>query len=290
VRRPAAFVVLIAAALTACGSQGSHRTVKSAGHPCHGATAPSWYRHVVLVALENHDYDEVSVQSPYLDELGQECGVTANYHAITHPSLPNYLALTAGTTAGISDDCTHCQAKVASIFQQLGGDWRTYAEAMPSPGFQGPFSQDYAKKHNPAAYFPALAAQYARNDLPLTPAAVRTLGRFTLIVPDLCHDEHDCSLDTGDRWLQQWLPRILRSPAYRSGDTALFVTYDEGVGSDEHVYMVVAAPSVRPGSVSNERFDHYSLLRTIEELLGLPCLANACTASSMAAPLHLLAP
>jgi hypothetical protein len=262
--------------------------VRTAGHPCRGVAAPRRYSHVVLVVLENHTYDQVAHSSPYLNALARACGLAMNYHAITHPSLPNYLALTSGTTAGIDSDCTESKADVRSIFEQLGSHWRTYAESLPSPGFAGSSSSNYAKKHNPAAYFPAVAAAYARNAVPLSVAGVTTPVRFTLIVPDLCNDEHDCSVDTGDRWLASWIPRILRSRTYGAGATALFVTYDEGTDSDNHVYTVVVTPSVHPGTVAVIRFDHYSLLRTMEQLVGLPCLAHACEASSMASAFHLL--
>jgi len=288
VRIRAALIVLAVLATAACGSQSSApRVARSAGHPCPGTHAPTRYQHVVLFVLENHGYDQVAHSSPYLNALARDCGLATNYHAITHPSLPNYLALTAGTTAGIDNDCTDCTARVGSIFQQLHGGWRTYAESLPAAGYSGPVAGDYAKKHNPAAYYPAVAASYSRNDAPLTQAALRSLGRYTLIVPNLCSDEHNCSVDTGDRWLALWLPRILRSSAYRSGKTAVFVTYDEG-GPDDRVYTVAVAPSVRPGTVATGSFDHYSLLRTTQQLLGLPCLANACSAQSMAGPFHLL--
>jgi phosphatidylinositol-3-phosphatase len=288
VRIFAALIVLAALATASCGSQSSpHRVVSNAGHPCHGTEVPSRYEHVVLVVLENHGYDQVAHSSPYLNALASECGLATNYRAVSHPSLPNYLALTSGTTAGIDSDCTDCTANVRSIFQQLGGDWRTYAESLPAAGFRGPSAHDYAKKHNPAAYYPAVATAYARDAAPLTPAALRSLGRFTLVVPNLCSDEHDCSVETGDRWLVRWIPRILHTSAYRSGNTALFVTYDEDTDSDNAVYTTVVAPSVRPGTVSAASFDHYSLLRTAEQLLGLPCLAHACAARSMAAAFHL---
>jgi phospholipase C len=288
VRLRAALIVLTAALLAACGSQSSHRVVRGAGHPCHGAAAPSRYDHVVLVVLENHSYDQIAHSSPYLNELARECGLASNYESITHPSLPNYIALTSGTTAGIASDCTGCTANVPSIFQQLDGDWRTYAESLPSAGFQGSSSGDYAKKHNPAAYFPAIAAAYARDAVPLGAASLATLPRFSLIVPNLCNDEHNCSIDTGDRWLAEWIPRVLRSPAYEQGNTALFVTYDEGAYLGDHVYTAGVAPSVPPGTVASARFDHYSLLRTMETMLGLPCLAEACKAAPMDQALHLL--
>jgi phospholipase C len=287
----AAFLVLAAAA---CGSQPAARPgVRGAGKPCRGLAAPTRYEHVLLIVLENHGYTDVADSSPYLNGLARACGLAEDYTAVAHPSLPNYLALTSGSTDGVTSDCTDCSTSAPSLFEQLGDDWRSYLESMPVAGDGGPGSGRYAKKHNPAAYYTRIAPAYARDAVPLgsLPGDLSraSLGRFSLVVPDLCNDEHDCGVDTGDRWLQTWVPRILGSPAYRQGRTALFVTYDEGVGSDNRVYTVVVAPSVPPFTVAGARFDHYSLLRTIERMLGLPCLAAACTAAPMDQAFHLLA-
>ncbi len=280
-------------AAAACGSQSrSVPPLHVAGRPCRGATRPPAYAHVVLIVMENHGSEDVAHSSPFLDGLAAACGQATDYHAVAHPSLPNYLALTSGTTAGITSDCTSCTSAAASIFSQLNGDWRTYAESIPAPGYRGAFSGDYAKKHNPASYFPAVAQAYAHNAIPLdrlhAALAADNLARFTLVVPNLCHDEHDCGVGAGDRWLHEWVPRILRTAAFATGRTALFVTYDEDIDPDNGVFTVVAARSVRPATRVGTRLDHYALLASIERMLGLPCLANACSATVMTGPFHLL--
>jgi phospholipase C len=255
---------------------------------------------VLVVVLENHSYAQVAGASPYLNQLARDCALAANYSAVSHPSLPNYLALTSGTTSGITSDCTDCTTSARSIFEQLGGDWRSYLESMPSAGYGGSSSGDYAKKHNPAAYYSAIAAGYLRQAVPLgqpdsgglaSDLRQDRLKRFSLIVPNLCHDEHDCSIDEGERWLRTWIPLILGSSAYARGHTALFITYDEGTGSDNQVYTVAVAPSIRPGTILRSALNHYSLLKTVQELLGLHCLAHACDRStaSMLAGLDLRA-
>jgi phosphatidylinositol-3-phosphatase len=257
-------------------------------------TPPAVYQHILVVVLENHSFSQVAHSSPYLNLLGRRCGLAHRYFAVTHPSLPNYLALTSGSTNGISSDCTSCSTSARSIFEQLSPDWHSYLESMPVPGYRGPTAGEYAKKHNPAAYYSAIARDYATNAVPLESHATglvhdlihNRLRRFSLIVPNLCHDEHDCSIATGDAWLRLWVPRILESRAYRKGGTALFVTYDEGTILDNRVYTVVASPSTPPGTVVSTTFSHYSLLKTAESMLGLRCLARACdhaTASMRAA-------
>jgi phosphatidylinositol-3-phosphatase len=252
--------------------------------------APRVYRHVITIVMENHSFGEVAGRSPYLNRLAAACGLADNYSGITHPSLPNYIAMTSGGTAGITDDCTDCSVSTGSIFGQVGPrGWRAYEESMPTVGFTGSESGNYAKKHNPAAYFTKLAAAYAQNAVPLgTPAGgalisdLRTnrLPRYSFVTPDLCNDEHDCSISVGDAWLARWVPKILASRAYRAGGTALFITYDEGSDSDNRVYTVVASPTTRKGTVSHAVFTHYSLLKTQQSLLGLRCLGHACDAGT----------
>jgi hypothetical protein len=127
----------------------------------------------------------------------------------------------------------------------------------------------------------------ATDDLPFSdfPAVLSSgdLPTFTSITPNLCDDMHDCSVTTGDQWLSTWLPRILATSSYRSGTTAVFVLWDE----PSPVANVVVAPSVRPGTVAALPIDHYSVLRTTEELLGLPLLGHAATATSLRAALDL---
>ena len=247
---------------------------------------PAVYRHVITIVLENHSFAEVAGRSPYLNRLAAACGLADNYSAITHPSLPNYIAMTSGDTAGITDDCTGCSVSTSSIFSQVGSrGWRAYEESMPAAGFTGSQAGSYAKKHNPAAYYTDLAGAYAVDALPLgTPTAgalisdlrANRLPRYSFITPNLCNDEHDCEVGVGDAWLARWVPQILASRSYRAGGTALFIVYDEGSGKDNRVYAVVVSPSTRKGTVSHIAFTHYSLLKTQESLLGLRCLGHAC--------------
>jgi len=283
---------LLAASLLALGV-GNAPGARPAAGPCGKLRghAPKRYKHVIVLLMENHSYSAVSHSSPYLNGLARQCGLATNYVAITHPSLPNYIALTSGGTQGISDDCTDCTAGSSSIFEQVGSlGWRAYEESMPRPGFTGGGSGDYAKKHNPAAYYTRIAGAYARNAVPLgTPSAGafasdlkrNKLRKYSFVTPNLCNDEHDCGVSTGDAWLKVWVRKIVQSPAYRKGGTALFVTYDEGEGSDQRVYTVVVSPYTRRGTVSGARFTHYSQLKTAENMLGLKCLGSACSAGSM---------
>jgi|SRR5579859_2379766 len=278
-------LVAAAAALVAgCGGRTA-APAPPVEQPCRGAAPPRTYEHVILVVLENHSFSEVAGHSPYLNRLAAACGLATGYSAVSHPSLPNYLALTSGSTHGISSDCTDCPVSAPSIFGQLHGAWRSYLESIPAPGYEGAINGGYARKHNPAAYYEAIATAYAQRAVPLDhlrrDLAHDALSRFSLVVPNLCSDEHDCPVATGDAWLGTWVRKILASRAYAGGKTVVFLTYDEGPISDNRVYTVVVAPSVRPHTMVARPFDHYSLLRTVERLLRLPCLANACRARAM---------
>jgi hypothetical protein len=112
------------------------------------------------------------------------------------------------------------------------------------------------------------------------------LAAFTLIVPNMCDNAHSCPLSAADEWLRTWVPKLTRTAAYRSGTTALFVTWDEGAGGSEgercakyagscHVATIVVSPSTRRGTFSDTYYTHYSLLKTTEQLLGLPLLGHA---------------
>jgi phospholipase C len=228
--------------------------------------------------------------------LAQACGLATDYRAITHPSLPNYLAATGGSTFGVTDDSGPSSHPIAatSLFQQLTEaklSWRAYDESMPTTCGRNP-SGRYAVKHNPAVYYTAVRQQCAVDDVPLEghlseDIASGSLPSFAFVTPNLCDDTHDCAVLTGDTWLATWIPRIVAGPNYRFGNTVIVLTWDEGVGANNLIPTIVIAPSVPAGTRSNATLTHYSLLRTTEDLLGLPAIAAATTATSMEPAFHL---
>jgi phospholipase C len=240
---------------------------------------------VIVIVMENKAAGDVlsSASGPRLTRFAQLCGSATNYHAVSHPSLPNYLALTSGSTQGVSDDAGPSVHRLTgpSLFAEVaaaGLGWTTYAEAMPEPCARNPASP-YATKHNPALYYTALVSQCPSYDIPFgSPqagafvAAVRTgpLPAFSFVVPDLCNDTHDCPVAVGDAWLGQVLDLVTASHVYADGRTAVFVTWDEDDSSHgNHVALVALAPAIRPGTTTAAPFTHVSLVRTVEDLLGL---------------------
>jgi hypothetical protein len=243
---------------------------------------PTTYSHVIWILFENHSYGQMigSSSAPYINSIAGECGLATNYFAISHPSLPNYIALTSGSTQEISDDnppSAHPLA-AASIFSQAGTGWRSLEESMPS-NCDLTDSGEYAVRHNPAAYYTGIRTACATLDVPLA-STPDVSAKFTFVTPNLCDDMHDCSVTTGDSWLSTFLPKILSSSAYTAGGTAVFVTWDEDDGSSgNHVATLVISPYTPPGATDGASLSHYSLLRTTEDMLGLGCLANSCSAS-----------
>lgn len=263
----------------------------SASNPCQGTAPPPAYQHVVVIMEENRGLTQVlgSPLAPYVNQLGRECGIALDYAAVSHPSLPNYIAITSGGTQGVGDDAgpsSHPLA-VPSIFSLLGGGWRSLDESMPS-ACDHASGGEYATKHNPAVYYTNLGSECPGQDVPMDVASPDIGARYTFITPNLCNDGHDCSIATADHWLSVEMPPILDGAEYRSGTTVVFITWDENDAGGSLVPMYVIAPSVAPGTRSAAAFSHYSQLRTSEELLGLtPLLGAAATAPSMRGAFHL---
>jgi hypothetical protein len=273
----------------------------TAAKPCGvWAAPPRVYRHVVWIVMENKSwYDVMGSSSPArnIKRLAGLCGAASAFYGEAHPSLPNYIAMTSGGTQGVTDDrgpSSHPLA-VDNIFQQVG-DWRTLEESMPascSPSGSG----DYFARHNPPLYYVGLQPSCPALDVPLGKTPDLS-ARFTFITPNGCHDMDTSScastwagvVQLGDSWLASFLKEVFATPQYRSGTTAVIVTWDEsshGSAASQRIPTLVIAPSVRPGTVATERFDHYALLRTTEELLGLRTfLGAAATAPSMRSAFH----
>jgi len=245
--------------------------------------------------LENQDYGRVVGASdmPFLNELIDGSGLAERYSSVARPSQPNYFAMFSGSTHGVHDNDDH-DIDAPTLVDQIeasGRTWREYAENRPPNCFDGAVADGgrdgpgvYRRKHAPAISFDAI-----RND----PARCANLVDFTafrpgdadfsLIIPNQCHAAHDCKPPEADKWLASFVPTIVESDAFKAGGL-LAVTFDEDAGNDPsggHIATVLASPQVLSGYRSDVPYDHYSLLRTIDEAWSLGCLAEACTARTM---------
>ncbi len=265
-QKVAGTLLLAAVVLGACGGGG------------HGG--PGVARHVFLIVMENHSAQE-ALAGQFTATLAAKYRVANNYHAITHPSVPNYLALTSGSTWGLSDDSYHSLPKqdLGTQLTSAGVTWRAYMEGLGDGGcLNSPLPYDPG--HNPFAFY---GGSCPPSVVPFTSFAGDLAGntpRFSWITPDRCHDTHDCSVATGDEWLKQTVGQITQSSAWKSGGV-LFITWDEDDGSaTNQVLTLVLAPGMGHRQ-SSAPYDHFSLLATIEDILGVGRLGHAAEAQPM---------
>jgi phosphatidylinositol-3-phosphatase len=261
--------------------------------------------HVMVIVLENREYNEVigNVAAPYFNSLVQRGGLATDYMAQAHPSLPNYLTLIAGSTFGISSDCTGCTVSGPNLADQLEAahdTWRAYMESMPSPCYAGAgVNGGYARKHDPFLYFPQIADNPARcaNVVPMTGMLSDLNGTnppdFVFTVPNLCDDGHDCGTPSPDAWLARMMPQLLATRWYAQHGI-IIITWDEGTtdaaccagAHGGHVATLVLSSTTRPASTLATPVDHAGALRTIEAVYGLSYLADAaCSCSGSLQPL-----
>ena len=255
--------------------------------------------HIFLIVMENQPLATIlgSTSAPYLNSLINSSALATNYSGVTHPSLPNYLALTSASTDGITTDCNPpsagCIVSVPNIADEIeasGRSWKQYAESMPSACYALNYGSLYATKHVPFLYYSDIINNQARCQAHVVPysnlatdlSSSATTPNFAFITPNLCNDMHSCPISSGDTWLANNVPLILKSPAFTTSDSLLVITWDEGYASNNIVGAIFAGSAARAGARSNVSYNHYSLLRTIEDIWNLkPLTANDQNATAM---------
>jgi hypothetical protein len=292
-----ASAVLVAAAIVACGGNKqptpsaslygqatptssasstptSSSTAAAPSAPPTAAAAP----HVFVIVMENTGFGR-ALRSQPIARLASANGLATNYRAVARPSLPNYLALTSGSTWGIADNDYHTlpATDLGTQLTTAGVSWRAYMEGMtPDAGcMRSPYP--YALKHNPFAYY---GGKCPANVVPIESLDADLAGTtpsFVWITPGLCHDGHDCALDVAGAWLDDTVARIVATDAWRSSGV-LFIVWDEGDGGDSNLVPLIVLTKDATASRVETQYDHYSLLATIEDLFALPRLGAAATA------------
>jgi len=275
---------------------GAAPTVTAAPPTPHGSSSASRVRShptkVLVVIEENHSLHEMLSEMPYLAALSSRYGYATRWHALTHPSEPNYLAIVGGSTFGISDDRPPAQnaSKVGharSVFsqaRQAGRSARTYAELMPSRCALRDHGA-YAVRHNPWTFFAADRAACRAGDLNTdtfrADAQANRLPNVGLLIPDVDDDAHDASLARADRWLKRTLTPVLASTDFTSGRLVVVVTADEDDRTSGNIVLTsVLTPRVSHLVVKTP-LTHYSLTRFLDEVLGVAPLGNARGAPDM---------
>ena len=270
--------------------------------------APEKARTVFVIVMENQNWDWIkgSSSAPYINDTLLKLGAHAEaYTSPLHPSEPNYLWLEAGTNFGVTNDhdpASNHQASTAHLthlLDEAGISWKSYQEGIAGDVCPLVSYDHYAAKHNPMVFFDdvtggndphsAYCIEHVRPYSELADdLSSGNVARYNFITPDTCHDMHNLfgcdSLDriwNGDRWLAQALPPILASDAYQAGGV-VFITWDEGIGNNPPIGMIVLSPDAKPGYSNTIPYTHSSTLRTLQEIFGVqPFLGDAANATDL---------
>ena len=254
------------------------------------------FEHIVIIMFENREFGSVIGNSlmPNYNKLARDYTLLTQYYAVTHPSLPNYIALMGGDTFGITSNCHDCFVNAPSLpdlIEASGRTWKTYQEDMPSPCYLSD-TDIYVQKHNPFIYFDPIrldTARCERSIVPLTALqadlAAGTLPNFIFITPNLCNDAHDCELDVSDVWLTNLLGQLVPALDATSKPYLVVMLFEEGQGNHSccglpleaggRVPVVLYSPQVKNGFEDSTPYTHYSLLKTILAAWGLSYLGHA---------------
>jgi hypothetical protein len=238
--------------------------------------------HTVVVVMENHSYSEVigNTAAPFLNQLAATGAVFTHSYAITHPSEPNYLALFSGSTHGVTDDSCPVQFTAPNLAADLiaaGKTFTGFSENLPAAGSPVCTAGRYARKHVPWTDFRNVPGSVSVPFSRFPATDFTRLPTVSFVIPNLCNDMHDCSVQTGDAWLRAHLSGY--ASWAMTHNSLLIITWDEDDGSQANqVLTIFAGQQVKPGRYA-ERITHYSVLATIEAAYGLPRDGNAAAAT-----------
>jgi phospholipase C len=273
-------------------------TYDSISHNSSESKSNVLFDHVVIIVEENKGYKTImeGSEAPFFHELASTYSQANNYYALFHPSLPNYLAMIGGTNGGIEQNCipgSGCEIHGKNIVDEIeesNRTWKGYMESMPTP-CSPQNSGQYAVRHNPFVYYRTFTDDKERckqHNAPLDQLykdiEANQLPNFSFITPNLCNDMHDCSVNTGDKWLADVVPKLLESSTFKTKKSLLVITWDEAEPSDQvnQIPTILIGPTVKKAYKSSTIYNHYSLLRTIEDAWDLPALTqNDKTATHM---------
>ena len=277
-------------------------TMSSAAQPASTASAlapAAPPAHVVLIVMENHEYPAVisSSAAPYVNQLAGRSVLLTHHHAVSHPSLPKLPGAHRRLHVRHHERLHHVldpRHESGRPARPARPDLEGLHGGNAASLLQGRVQRRLCKEARPFHVLRRHPKQprRCREVVPFSQLGPDLSGsrlpRFAWITPNLCHDMHDCSVRTGDRWLAQWVPRIL--PALGS-DGLLILTWDEGatdsaccsVARGGHVATIVAGPGARRGVKASSRTDHYSILRLVQDLFHLAHLRKAGQAPEITA-------
>ncbi|WP_251091707.1 alkaline phosphatase family protein [Streptomyces sp. Caat 7-52] len=277
----ASALALLAAAGTLTSHSARHLSDSPAAAPV--ASSVPQYDHVVVVMFENKNYSSIkgSSSAPYLNSLASQGTLFTNAFGVTHPSQPNYIALFSGSQQGVTNDDCPKSFSAGNLGQQLlnaGRTFKGYSEGLPSAGYTGCSSGKYRRKHAPWADFPTVSGAAYNVPYSTFPNDYTKLPTVSFVIPDMCNDMHDCSVGSGDTWIKNKLDGYTQWA--KTHNSLLVATFDEdNFTSVNQIYTVFAGAHVKAGYQSSTQINHYNVLRTIEDMYGLPALGGAANKS-----------
>jgi len=276
--------VAAAAAVGTLTATATH-THASASHTRLTASTLPVPSHIVIVMEENHSYSDIignTSQAPYMNQLAGEGALMTSSYAITHPSEPNYMALFAGSTFGLSSDaCPVSEGSTANLGSELlaaGDTFKGYSEGLPKTGSTTCTSGEYARKHSPWINFSNVPTS---DSLPYssfpTSANYASLPTVSFVIPNLDDDMHDGTIAEADTWLNKNMSAY--ATWAKSNNSLLIVTWDEDDYTENNqIPTIIVGQDVTTGHYS-ETVNHYNILATIEKMYGLAAVGNSSTAS-----------
>ncbi len=262
------------------------------------------FQHIVTIVLENKEFGTVigSPKMPYFNQLAKSYTLLTQMYAITHPSLPNYLAMISGDTFGINFDCNDCirpDTTLPDLIEASGRTWKTYQEDMPSPCYDQVEYANYAIKHNPFLYFKPIrldATRCQRSVVPFTQLALDIasgqLPNYIFITPNECNDAHDCPINVADDWLKIQVPLLQAALDAEGKPYLIILTWDEGQGTHSccglpqeqaggRIATILISPEAKTGFQDPTPYTIYSMLKTEEEAWHLQYLGHSADAENV---------
>jgi phosphatidylinositol-3-phosphatase len=245
---------------------------------------------LLVFVVENHSLDQMRIGMPYTFALAEEFGHATNYTAITHPSLPNYIAIVTGQTHGIEDNAGPAANPVEgdSVFGEAIEDGKTakvYADGMERNCALENGGDDYKVRHNPWVYLVDERDMCEKFDVPVdeldADIVSGDLPNVGMVVPNNCNNSHDCPLIVADRWFQEYMTKIFRGPDWLSGRLAVVLTADEDDESQGNMVLTVVVHPSQRSTIVTVPLSHYSLTRLYSDVADTKRLVDRAAAASM---------
>src|SRR5947209_243558 len=271
----AASILLVVVALVGASALSSNSLGPSTLPPG-GAVrdqATGNFDQLVVVLMENKNLDEVYGPATYMTQLADLYSFSQGWESITNPSQPNYIAILGGSTFGVSGDGNHPNLNhltMVDILENTSKTWKAFAQDASGTGCS--INPPRGEDHFPFLSYTTIMNNSARcaNLLPGSYNEVITAfnagTNFIWLTPNDCNNMHDCSVATGDAWIQSWVPNLLSAMAGKRA--ALILMFDEAYTSPPYIYMSFSGPATKLAYKSTASYTHYSLLKLIEDVWG----------------------